>query len=74
MPKTQDWAKIWVGIHNGIDEPFWLRTFYSYKSTSVEPAVSDHPKYNEDLAVAHKNRTTGRLFQEEVQTHLLYGR
>ena len=24
--------------------------------------------------VAYKNRTTGGLFREEVQTHLLYGR
>ena len=24
--------------------------------------------------VAYKNRTTGALFREEVQTHLLYGR
>ena len=46
-------------------------------SNTIEPPVSDHPKCK-DLVVAYgrwsayKNRTTGRLSEEEVRVHLLY--
>ena len=70
-PKNHCGAKIWVGIHYGIEEPFWLRTLCSYKSTTVERPVSNHPKCNKDLVVAYKNRTTGDLFPE-VEDNLLH--
>ena len=70
--RTQDWAKIWVGVHNGIDELFWLRTLYSCKSTSVEPAVSNHPKYNKYLVVVYKNRNTRGASSEKRSRHIYF--
>ena len=48
--KISPWAKIWVGIHNEMEEPFWLRTLCSYKSTTVKTPVRDHPKFNKDFS------------------------
>ena len=46
------------------------------KLNTVEPPVSDHARLSGRLweVVVYKNRTTGSLFLEEVQAHLLYGR
>ena len=41
---------------------------------TFEPFVGKHLKCKSWVRVASKNRTTGSLFREEVQTHLLYGR
>ena len=49
---------------------------YSYSQTSRKrpPKMQRLSGRLREVVVVYKNRTTGVLFQEEVQTHLLYGR
>ena len=49
---------------------------YSYSRTSRKrpPKMQRLSGRLREVVVVYKNRTTGVLFQEEVQTHLLYGR
>ena len=40
----------------------------------IEPPISERRSGRLWEVVVYKNQTTGRLFQEEAQAHLLHGR